>query len=508
MITRSFPSARSDARLAALGRALLVLLSVSSIAVAGAALAQDRPSGAAVPGTVPPGRPVRPVQSELIPRSEATQAHTTEEMQRELEPKPHGLTSEEVVKQALDNSPALKKAVLDADKAAANRARAKLAFAPRIDLSARYTHYSKVPVATFVFNGQSFRLTQFFDQYQTQAALMVPITEMFLTIVPTYKAAGFAADTAEEQRKAQVLQVSYDARTAFYNYAHVLGQIAVANASVKVLTSSVRDLEALVAAGTATQTELVRAKAELANAQTFVAQAEGNIAVALEQLVQLTGVEVDAGRGIGEPFIGIEIGEPPSVKDVMHIAHETRPELLALRKLKRSREHLLRARRGAEYPQIRATANGYYARPNTRFVPAEDEWKASWDVGVGLTWSPNDSIYAHTQANDAESDLKTVEEDLRLLEQGIAVEAATAVTSHRTASAGIASKTEALAAAQRYYADQRALLLAGAATPNDVLLAERDLIQALLEWVDSFIQARIAQAALLKAQGKTGLAQN
>jgi outer membrane protein TolC len=49
-------------------------------------------------------------------------------------------------------------------------------------------------------------------------------------------------------------------------------------------------------------------------------------------------------------------------------------------------------------------------------------------------------------------------------------------------------------------------LLAGAATPNDVLEAERDLIQAALEWVDSFIQGRIAQAALLKAQGKTGLA--
>jgi outer membrane protein TolC len=50
-------------------------------------------------------------------------------------------------------------------------------------------------------------------------------------------------------------------------------------------------------------------------------------------------------------------------------------------------------------------------------------------------------------------------------------------------------------------------LLAGAATPNDVLLAERDLTQASLDWIDSFIQGRVAQAALLKARGTTGLAE-
>ena len=62
-----------------------------------------------------------------------------------------------------------------------------------------------------------------------------------------------------------------------------------------------------------------------------------------------------------------------------------------------------------------------------------------------------------------------------------------------------------LEAARRYEADQRALLLAGAATPNDLLLAQRDLLAASLDWVNAFIAGRVAQAALLKARGQTGL---
>ncbi len=481
---------------------------VFALCLSGAALAQQPPSVGG-PERSHAQAAQQAAQNDFIPRTQAADAQAVQQMQQELEPKAHGLTSADVVKLALDYSPSVRKAGLDADKAAANRARAKLAFAPRMDLLAKYTRVSHVNMPAIELTpGMPFKFPQVLNQYVTQATLMVPITDLFLTIIPTYKAANLNADVAEQQRRAQCLQVSYDARVAFYDYAHVLSQIAVARASVKVNESGVRDLEALVAAGTATQTELTRAKAELANAQTFLVQAEGNVVVAQERLAQLTGVQVDPARGIGEPFVNIEIGEPPSVQEVMRVARESRPELLALRKLKLTREKLLNARRGAEYPQLRGFGNVYYSKPNPRIQPQLNEWRGSWDLGVQLAWSPNDAVYAHTQANDAESDLRVVEEDLRATEQGIAVEAATAVTTHRTASAGITSKTEALNAAQRYHADQRALLLAGAATPNDVLLAERDLVQASLDWVDSFIQARIAQAALLKAQGKTGLTQD
>jgi outer membrane protein TolC len=96
-------------------------------------------------------------------------------------------------------------------------------------------------------------------------------------------------------------------------------------------------------------------------------------------------------------------------------------------------------------------------------------------------------------------------QDLRALEDGITVEATAAVTDHRAAREQVAAKNQSVEAARRYYNDQHALMLAGAATPNDVLLAENELRRAELEWIDAFIHARVASAALLKVQGQTGL---
>ena len=428
-------------------------------------------------------------------------------MESELQPKPNGLTADEIVRAALENSPNLKKATLEYDRAAANRARAKIAFAPRIDLLAGYTRLSDInPPLIDLGNGRPFRFPVFLDQYQTSARASLPITEIFLTIIPQYKGVMRLAESIDQQREAQKLQVSYDARVGFYEYARLLGSEAVARASVRVREAGVRDLESLVQAGTATQTELVRAQAELANARVLATQAAGGVEVARERLEQLAGVEIDPQRGIGEPFVEIEIGDTPDMDKVITTAMQRRPELLALSKLEKAREHLIRARKGAQYPKLQASAGVLRANPNQRFVPLDDVWKTTWDVGVNVTWSPNDAVLAHTQVTDAETDLKMVREDRRLLEQGIAIESASAVTSHRTAVEGIIAKTQQLEAARRYEADQRALLLAGAATPNDLLLAQRDLLAASLQWVDAFIAGRIAQAALTKAQGSTGLA--
>ncbi len=469
------------------------------------------------------GVPRQPNQQDSTRATSETQA-ATEQMQADLEPTTGGLTSEEAVRLALENSPNLHKSEIEFDKAAANEARAKIAFLPRMDASFGFSKLSAINLPPFNLfpnanpNSQAYQdlglgvaatgkspFSPVLNQWTLQMRATMPITEIFLTIIPQYKAVKSQAKVAENQRDAQKLQVSYDARTAFWDYARLRSNIAVARASVRVRESSLRDLQSLVQAGTATQTELVRAQGELENAKAVEIQAVGGADVARERLVQLIGAPVDANRGIGEPFVNIDIGDTPAFDKVLDEARRTRPELLALANTIDARQKLLRARKGAQYPKLSATIGDTYANPNQRYVPPEKEWHNTWDVGATIAWSPNDTAIAYTQAQDAANDLKSAYEDKRLIDQGIAVEAAQAVTAHATAAATITAKTQQLEAARRYEADQRALLLAGAATPNDLLLAQRDLLAASLDWVNAFIAGRVAQAALLKARGQTGL---
>lgn len=497
-----------------------------------AARAQERLQ--ASPTAAPPAAAPSTAQPAAVggetTRASAEADAANRDMQAELEPTPGGLTADEIIRAAFDNSPTLAKAELEFAKADANQARAKLAFAPRFDASVGYTRLSKINLEPLNFDltgvlrpeafktPEEIRMAQeaagpqknlfepILNQWAVQASVMLPITEIFLTIIPTYKATQKLKQVSNLQREATKLQISYDARVAFYEYARLRGSASVARASVRVREAGVRDLESLVQAGTATGTELVRAQAELAGAKLLETQALGGVEVALARLEQLTGTAIDPNRGVGEPFIGIEIGPTPSIESVKNEAKGARPELLALNALVGAREQLVRARKGAQYPKLQGRGGVLYASPNPRYIPPSKEWRDTYEAGITLSWSPNDAVFAHTQATDAETDLKTVYEDKRAFEQGIVVEAAAAVTGHRTAAEQISARTQALEAARRYEADQRALLLAGAATPNDVLLAQRDLLAASLDWLNSFIAGRVAQAALLKAQGKTGLA--
>jgi outer membrane protein TolC len=446
-----------------------------------------------------------------------------EDIAHAFDPTPGGMTADEIVKLALVHSPELKKAELSEDTARANKARAQIAFAPRIDLLGKFTHLSYLkPDNSFsdLFTGiaklldpdadpnapkkSGTSLTPLREQWYGQASVTLPVTDMFLSVIPQYKGVAYLAEVAARRTEASELQVSYDARMAFYGYAHVIGAVVVAQRSVQLYEANVQDLEALVQAGTATQTDLIRARSELAKMKVHVVEFTGQLDVALARLAIITGSEMNGTRGIGEPFVGIDMSSTPEVSKLAADAKRSRPEIIALRKLEDARKYLASSKRGAQYPQLKGFFNGYYSNALPRVIPPKNQGRAAWDVGVSLSYSPNDSIFAHTQYKDALTDLASVQQDLRLVEDGIDMEAAQAVATHRSAVANTQAATESLEAARRYQADQRSLLLAGATTPNDVLESQLLLTRAALEWVDSFISVRMAEAALLKAQGKTG----
>jgi outer membrane protein TolC len=455
--------------------------------------------------------------------AEAFQTTSQDDIAKNFEPYPGGLTADQVVRQALVTSPELKKARTAVSRAEANKQRAKIAFVPRVDLTGRFTHMSRVKMGAFpmVFvnnprvgadgvtvegiDNLSFAFPQVLNQWYSQAAVVVPVTDFFLTIAPMYKTAKLSADVALQQERAKRLQVAYDARVTFYQYCHLKGGLVVAQASVGMYEATVRDLESLVAAGSATETDLIRAKAAKAQAEHFVAQFKGGVAVSLTRLTQLVGSDVPDLPNVGERLLAEVPTNVPDAAAVTKQALAERPELLALRTVERMRKHTITARKGAQYPRLAGFANGYYANPNQRIFPQQDQWRGTYDVGALLTWSPNDAVQAHLQVSDAESDLADLHSDLQAVEDGIGMEAANAISTLSSAASEVDSSTQVLTASRRYFDDKRALMLAGAATPNDVLQAQTALTRDALSWVDAYVNVRVAQAALLKVQGKTGL---
>ncbi len=434
----------------------------------------------------------------------ASAARANDLVRRAFPVDPSGLTAEEIVREAMARSAALQKSALTASHAEANAARARLLLVPRFDFTASYTRLSEVDLPPISIGGGppvANPFPQILDQYSAVASVRYPITEIFLTILPTYKGIQLSAEVMAAQRDAQAVSVAYQARLAFYGYLRARGAVVVREDSVRVLHANVDDLRALAGRGAATATDVALAEAALARAEVELATARGHVEVSLTQLSRLIGAEVTEQRALGESIVDARGSEPPKAGELLEQAYARRPELRALKTLRRIHEQERKAKQGAQLPALSASGNVYYSNPNQRIFPLEEEFNATWDLGLTITWSPNDLLRNHYGADDADVEAKKVDEDLRALEDGIAIEVASAIVDARLARERIEASALGAEASARYYEDQQALRSAGAATTNDVLEAEQRLRQAQLAWVDAHVQARMADAALLKARG-------
>ncbi len=70
------------------------------------------------------------------------------------------------------------------------------------------------------------------------------------------------------------------ARETFYGYARARAALVVAEDSVRLLTTYLPDLDALVAGGAATRADLLATRAQLAEATTLRLEVQGALAVA------------------------------------------------------------------------------------------------------------------------------------------------------------------------------------------------------------------------------------
>ena len=113
------------------------------------------------------------------------------------------------------------------------------------------------------------------DQFLFQARLAIPLSDIFLTILPRYRGASYAADAQALNAKAEAASVALLGREAFYNYARARAALLVARSSLEQSEAQRRDVDALVSAGTLARVELMRADAQVAASKVALSRAEG-----------------------------------------------------------------------------------------------------------------------------------------------------------------------------------------------------------------------------------------
>lgn len=441
---------------------------------------------------------------------------------RALTGKAGGLTAAQVAQKATATSFATAEKRYEVQAAAENLDRALYDFIPRLSGQASYFRLSKVESASLgtlvaapgaapgpLPPGQALVAAPVqFDSLENAttftSSLTLPLSDYVLRLFQARDAARAELESRRASLEATRRKTAYDARALYYDWVRAELEAAAAEQNLTLSREHLARLRALSAAESASPADVARAEASEASAERVLVQAK-NLALLQEERVRI--VMHDASRAelaIGEDLTSAPPARPEldDIRALTHSAERFRPELHAVSLAAVAYDKQADATRSRALPRLDALAQSTFANPNQRYFPQKDEFNASWQVGVQLSFSLSDTLSATTQVRAARAQARAVRAQRSELLDAVKTEVTEAVLAARTARAGLESSARRLTAAETSYRVRHERFLVGQATLVELTEAQTELFNAKLEAVQAQVAIRIAQARVAYVSGR------
>ncbi|MCX8093075.1 MAG: TolC family protein [Candidatus Goldbacteria bacterium] len=303
------------------------------------------------------------------------------------------LTYQECYELALKNNREFKMAQLDKQIAEAQMAKAIAAFGPVVSITGGYEPFYKatvieIPAGVFGPTPMSFPMgTQ--NYYFMRLSLTQPVFTFGKTFFG-YKIAEETYNIANINFKKAREKLELDIISAFYGTLISQQLYKITEESVKRTEEFLKITEKKYKNGQASNFDVLRAKVELANAKLKLKSSETQYKMALENLKNTLGLEleeeIELTGDINYEKLDIVY------EDVKKSFEENNDEKKLAKSLENISEYKKNLSIAMLLPSIAVSANlnNYSNYPD--FYLENKYWRNSWDVTIGLQWTVFDSF--------------------------------------------------------------------------------------------------------------------
>ncbi|MCC6669050.1 MAG: TolC family protein [Polyangiaceae bacterium] len=447
---------------------------------------------------------------------------------RALSGRPGGLLSDDVGRRAVKNSKDVRAKQAEIAAASAEVDKAFAGWFPKLTLTARYTHLSPVeskgagpsnvslvatpspagplppgaPLIAIPTSALAPPVIQ--DQYALQAALLLPVSDYFLRISQSQAAADHGRGAADLTHRASKLNAATDAKLIYYGWARAKLSHEVAKQSLVQSKSHHQAAKVLFEVDRASKADVLRAESAVASAELLVERTSNLTELAEDRLRTVLADPPSTRYEIGEDLWG---QAPRSTErlDFGPLYAEALKQRLELRALEKSGMSLAEQKRAVKsvgLPRLDAFGNAYYSNPNQRYYPATKEWKATWDVGLQVSWTPNDFLTSTATAAGLEAQRAKLDAQRDQLRDVLRTEVFDAAQSLREAQVALKTAERGASAAEEAYRARAEQYRLGRASSVELTDAEADLSRSRLEVINARVGLRIARVKLDHAVGR------
>ncbi|AKV00794.1 outer membrane efflux protein [Labilithrix luteola] len=396
---------------------------------------------------------------------------------------------------------------------------------PRIGLTARYTRLSNFqppsiggstgsfvgtlepggtvnPSPTFALPANALSFPLVLDNWFTQAAITIPISDYFLRIGKNYSAATRSEDAARYDLAASRAKSFSDGKIAYFGWLRSRGAVVVAAQTLAVARAHLKDSENQFSVGNASKADVLRAQTQVASSELFLERAK-SLEVQNERQVRVAMHSGEDEKLVpGDSLEGSVPPAPGNVNQLVAEGQSARPEIKSIDKSAEAARKQADAINAGRYPVLSGFGDVTYANPNSRRFPQQNEWFATWSLGAQVTWSPNDFLVAGPQATEAAARANQLEAQKGSTRDGIEIEVVQSYQSVVEADAAVVTTQRQLESAVEGYRVARELFNNGRGTGTTVIDAEQALAQTRLDHLNARVDARLARVRLDHALGR------
>ena len=374
---------------------------------------------------------------------------------------------------------------------------------PQLSFTANYTRLSNVPPfeVALPFLPQPIVVSPtILDNYNLRLSLQQPLFTGF-RLLSLKNAAKSNYNASRTDYSKSINEVAWKIQNGFWNYYRAQLNVNVFNENLAQIKQHLDDTKNFLANGVATKNDLLKLEVQYSNVKLQKIDVENQLDIARAAFNQAIGLPLEANTQIDPEQIKVEQSDL-NYQNLLAEANENRNEIKSLEFRLNASTDLLKAAEAGWYPSIFLTGDYMYNKPNQRFLPAINQFKDTWDVGVTLSWSLWNWGYTSSQTTVAEQNKIETETSLSQLKDAINIEVyqnylvfKRSYDKVEVSKLGVQQAEENYRIIQEKYNTQ-------VASSTDLIDAETSLLQAKTNYNNSLTEYELAKVQLDKSVGK------
>lgn len=290
---------------------------------------------------------------------------------------------DDAVRRALATNEAVLLARTETERLEAELRQVIAAALPQLSADADYTNNIEKPVIFFDTDDGVERITLGSD-YDVDAGLMLKQKVLDLRFGAARRAASLLRDAAEASVEDVRVAIAFAARLAYYDALLARELAGVQRQALEQAGRRLTQVEEFFNAGTAAEFDLLTAQVEVDNIRPELIQAENALAVALERLRRVTGIEAGVPLDLVDDFPrGFDA---PPIEQALEAALAERSDLAALRLAAEAAEERLTIAERSTFPRLDLESGLRRRASSADVFPGDDEFSTSWTATLGFTW--------------------------------------------------------------------------------------------------------------------------